>query len=385
MKTGYEITIGGWSVKSADDPRTELVRLEIVRSLGGAEDHCALELFAPPAAQPGLLDQAIGAAADAAMGAIGMGGEASGPPPFSIDLRGTPIAYGDKIAITLDVAGRSGVVMTAEVDFLSSSLETIRIGGSTGTRRLATTRANMSFENRSLGQVAGDLCGLAQVTKGNVATGSTYPFLAVDERRSLLQHLRDLGRREGLDLFFDEQNRLAMQAFDKAGPDHQLRYGAEILALEIVSADAPSQKAVVYGEGPSSNKGANSWHWIVKDLSPFKGEAGAGARSAGQSDRALRTKDAASLSAGSMAGGWQDRSRIGKARLLGNPAMTLGQAIEIKDAPRPELNGLFKIIGLRHVYDKREGFTTTVSFSGQGGGGGGEMDLRGAAAGALGL
>jgi hypothetical protein len=385
MKTGYSITIGGWSVKSEDDPRTELVRLEVVRNLGGAGDHCEMELYAPPAAKGGLLDQAVGAATDAAMGAVGLGGDAPAKPAYSVDVRGTAIAHGDGIVIELSAAGRGGKVMTAEVDAISSSLETICIRGVTGVRKLATTRTNLSFENRTLGQVAGDLCGAAQVDKGSVAAGSSYPFLAVDERRSLLQHLRDLCRREGLDLYFDEENRLAIQAHSKTGPDHQLRYGAELLSLEIAGTEAGAGKVRVYGEGPSSNRGSDTWHWLVKDLSPFRGEAGGGARTAGRADAALKTKDAANLMAKSLVGGWQDGSKIGRARLLGNPALNLGQAIEIKGAPRPELNGLFKVIGLRHLYDKRAGFTTTVTFSGQGGGGAGGSDLLGAAVGALGL
>lgn len=385
MKTGYSITIGGWSVKSEGDPRTELVRLEVVRNLGGADDHCELELYAPPAAQHGLLDQAVGAAADEAMGAVGLGGDTPSKPAFSVDVRGTAIAYGDRIVIELSAAGRSGKVMTAEVNAITSSLETIRIRGTTGVRKLATTRTNLSFENRTLGQMVGDLCDAAQVTKGSVASGSSYPFLAIDERRSLLRHLRELSRREGLDLFFDEENKLAIQAYSKTGPDHQLRYGVELLSLEIASAEAGADKARVYGEGPSSNRGSDTWHWIVKDLSPFRGEAGEGALTTGRADAALKTKDAANLMAKSLVSGWQDRARIGRARLLGNPAVNLGQAIEIKGAPRPELNGLFKVIGLRHLYDKRAGFTTTVTFSGQGGGGAGGDDLLGAAAGALGL
>jgi hypothetical protein len=381
MKVGYSLKIGGWSVKSDDDPRTELVRLEVARGLGATDDHCLIELHAPPKPKAGLLEQAAGAA----MEAVGLGGGGGKPPPFSVDVRGQAVTHGDPIVIELAAGDASGKVMTASVESILSSPESVVIRGSTGMRKLATARANQAFENRSLGQIASDLCSSAGVDKGPIAGGATYPYLIVDEGRSLLRHLRDLARREGLDLWFDEEDHLVLQAFSKTSADHKLRYGAELLSLELTGLDATADKAQVYGESPSSNLGSDTWYWIVKDPSPFRGEAGDGSRPAGRADAALRTKDAADLMAKSTAGEWKDRSRIGRARLLGRPGLQLGQAIEIQDAPRPELNGLFKVIALRHVYDKRAGFTTTVTFSGSGGAAEAGGGLLGALGGALGL
>jgi hypothetical protein len=381
MKAGYSLSIGGWSVKSDDDPRTELVRLEAARGLGGADDHCLIELYAPPKPKAGLLEQAAGAAMDA----LGMGGASSGPPPFSVDVRGQAITYGDPIVIELKSGDDSGKVMTAKVESIATSPQTVTIRGSTGMRRLAATRTNQAFENRSLGQIAQDLCSAAGVDKGAVASGASYPYLIVDEGRSLLRHLRDLARREGLDLWFDEEDHLVLQAFSKTSADHKLRYGAELLSLELTGVEQLADKAQVHGESPSSNLGSDTWYWLVKDPSPFRGEAGEGSRNSGRADAALRTKDAADLLAKSTAGEWKDRSRTGRARLLGRPGVQLGQAIEISDAPRPELNGLFKVTSLRHVYGKRTGFTTTVGFSGSGGAAAAGGGLLGALGGALGL
>ena len=50
-------------------------------------------------------------------------------------------------------------------------------------------------------------------------------------------------------------------------------------------------------------------------------------------------------------------------KLLGSPQVKLGDAIEIQDAPRPELNGLFKVVAVRHVLNKCDGFVTWVSFT----------------------
>jgi hypothetical protein len=75
-------------------------------------------------------------------------------------------------------------------------------------------------------------------------------------------------------------------------------------------------------------------------------------------------------------------------KILGNPKVKLADAIEIKNAPKPDLNGLFKVTSVRHVLNKREGYLTFVGFTGQGGAekaGGLFGGATGQLAGALGL
>jgi phage protein D len=84
-------------------------------------------------------------------------------------------------------------------------------------------------------------------------------------------------------------------------------------------------------------------------------------------DRALRTKDAADSQAKAKLGAIKDNATSGRLVILGNPTVRLGQAIEIKSAPPPQLNGLFKVTSVRHRYGKQEGFLTTLGFTGQGG------------------
>ncbi len=66
----YKISVGNWSVDSADDPKTELLSVETRLSMNSSLDFARVVVYAPPAPQPGLLEQAVGAAA----GALGLGG-----------------------------------------------------------------------------------------------------------------------------------------------------------------------------------------------------------------------------------------------------------------------------------------------------------------------
>jgi hypothetical protein len=142
-----------------------------------------------------------------------------------------------------------------------------------------------------------------------------------------------------------------------------------------------SEHFKVYGESPSSKQGSDTWHWFAKDLSPFTAEIGSGQKLLVTQDSAAKTKDAADSLANAKSAALKDRASEGRLKILGNPLVNLGDAIEIKDAPKPELNGLFKVTSVRHVLSKWQGYLTFVGFSGQGGAqqaGGGLGQLTGA-------
>ncbi len=138
-----------------------------------------------------------------------------------------------------------------------------------------------------------------------------------------------------------------------------------MLDLALLSRPQLPGHVTVVGESPSSNKGSSSWPWIVKDASAVKGDVGDGDKLLSLKDGAMRSKDAADLFAKRKYGAVKDSGSRGWLRVLGNPEINLGDAIEIKGAPKAELNGLFKVLSVRHVLSKSTGFVTVVDFSGQ--------------------
>jgi hypothetical protein len=383
LKVSYNLTIGAWAVNSEDDPKTELLGLETSASLDSRADSCRVAVYAPPAPQPGLLEQAVGAAA----GALGLGGE-GGEESFSVQVRGNAIKHGDQITVKLTSGDRSGKVMTTGVQSIESTFGQTKIAGATGKLKLANTRVNQIYENQSLDQIVKDLANQAGADTGQIDTGSSYSYFVAHESKNLLGLISELAMRDGLDMYFDADNKLTLKKFDKSSPDHTFFYGIDILDLQLLNHQAGSDHILVYGESPASNQGSDTWSWLVKDLSSFRGEVGQGARTMAIHDGAVRTKDAAKLLATSSLGAIKDQATRGRLKLLGAPQVTLGDAIEIKSAPKPELNGLFKVTSVRHVLNKRDGYLTFIGFSGQGGAeaaGGLLGGLAGQLGGALGL
>lgn len=378
MKVAYKLAIGSWSIDSANDPKTELLSVETRLAMNSSHDFARVVVYAPPAPQPGLLEQAVGAATEA----LGFGGgEAES---FAVQVRGNPIKHGDSLTVELTAGDRSGKVITTEVQAIESSLGQTIIAGSTGKRKIATSRISQVYENQSLDQIVKDLASQAQIDAGDIASGSSYSYFVADESRNMLRQVAELARREGLDLYFDPDNKLTLKKFAKTSADHTLYYGIDILDLRLTNIHPPGDHLLVYGESPSSNQGSDTWHWFAKDLSSFRGELGEGVRTFAHQDSALRTKDAADSLATSRLGLLKDHASHGRLKVLGNPTLKLGDAIEIKNVPKPELNGLFKITGVRHLFNKGQGFLTWIDFTGQGGAAA-AGDMMGQLAGAVGL
>jgi hypothetical protein len=302
-----------------------------------------------------------------------------------VQVRGNPIKQGDTLTVELTSGDRSGKVLTAEVQSIESSLGQTTIVAATGKRKMATSRLNQVYESQSLDQIVKDLASQAQVSVGDVAAGSSYSYFVADESRNLLRQIDELAKREGMDLYFDAENKLTLKKFEKTSADHTLYFGIDILDLRMMNTQPPGDHLLVYGESPSSNQGSDTWHWFAKDLSSFRGELGQGVRTFAVQDGALKTKDAADSLATSKLGTLKDQASQGVLKVLGNPALKLGDAIEIKNVPKPELNGLFKVTSVRHVFNKGEGYLTWIDFSGQGGAQQAGGGLMGQLAGAVGL
>jgi len=360
----YKLTVGAWSINSADDPRTEFIDLETNLSMDSPLDSCRVSVYAPPPVQPGLVESAAAGAA----GASGLG-HAIGQGGFSVKIRGNDVKENDAIAIQLTAGALTGTVMTAAVQSIASSFGLTQITGKTGIQKMTETCLNQVYENQTFSQVVKDLAGQAGVAAGTIETGGTYPYLVVHESENLYEMIRRLATGEGMDLYFDTENKLNIKKFNKTSADHTLCYGIDILDLRVFKRAMTKEHLRVYGESPASNQGPDTWHWIAKDLSPYAGEVGEGVKTLGLHSGTVKTKDAADTLTASKYGAIKDNSAWGRLKILGNPKVKPGDAMEIKNVEKPGMNGLFKVTSVRHVLNKQEGYLTYVGFTGTGGAG----------------
>lgn len=380
-RPGARIAIGGWTIDTLDDPHTELVAVEVERALDSPLGRCRVELFVAPAAEPSLLEQAAGEVA----GALGLGGEEAGSSRFSTTVRGQTIAHGDPMSIELAQDDRSASVMTATVSRVGNRAGRVVIDGRGSLGGLAATRQNAIHQNKDLSAIARDLAGAAGVAVGQIDASDTYPYIVIHSGRTALDHLLALARLEGMSLFEDGAGKLQLRRFESTAADRTLHFGIDLLGGQVVHAVSAVGAVSVTGESPTSAKGSSRWHHLLKDPAGAQASLGDGSPALALSNATARSTDAAERLARATLDAATAAATHGTLRLLGDPTVEPGLNLEVADAPWPDLNGVFRVVRLRHRISKRDGFTTTVQVSGVGGGGGGATSLLGAAAAAVGL
>ena len=117
-----------------------------------------------------------------------------------------------------------------------------------------------------------------------------------------------------------------------------------------------------WGESPTGSKGPNSSAWLTTNFKSSMGKSGSGAPKLLLERPALRTKAAAGTAAAASETRIRRRMVRGRLVTVGNPAIKLGDAIELKSLEDTNLNKTYQVRAVTHRITKREGFTTEVGF-----------------------
>lgn len=365
-----KLKIGSWEIDTSEDPRTEFLRLVVERGMNSPLGLCEVSLYVTPAPKPGLLEAAAGAAASA----LGFGGDSGSAAKFSLDVRGLPVAQDDPMEITLMAGDRNAKVMRATVERIMSHQGRVRISGCPVLQTCARSRSDLVFVNQDAGRIARDLASAAGVSTGQIDAGDTYPYFVADAGRSVFDHLLALAELEGMDLYDDPDGAVVMRRYNKTQADRKLYYGTHLLNAQIHHNVAPYARVQITGEGPASSGGSEKWHHLMKQPAA-QSAAGSGAAAVRLVRAAARSLDAAKRVAKGRLGAALDAATHGTLRLLGDPTLAPGDAVEVLEAPWPEVNGTYKVNGVRHRLVKNEGFVTTLSVTGMGGGAAAEDQL----------
>jgi phage protein D len=78
----------------------------------------------------------------------------------------------------------------------------------------------------------------------------------------------------------------------------------------------------------------------------------------------LRTKETAAGAASGLLALSQQQAIHGTAKLTGNPAVSLGQAVQFTDTPDSAVAAIYQVVGIRHQLSRASGFVTSVLVGG---------------------
>ncbi|HEU4561830.1 MAG TPA: hypothetical protein VFS20_28655 [Longimicrobium sp.] len=269
-------------------------------------------------------------------------------------------AAGDPVSVQLGYGDALETVFTGTVASVQHGLGRIEVEAVGALAQLAAWRVNLLYEQETAGGIVSDVLGQLNIATGTVETGIKLPAFAMDDGRSAWAHLRGLAARCGFDFWADAEDKTQFRAYDPA-TTHALAYGADLLAWEHDARPAAWEGVEVLGESPAGQgQGDDASDWLTKQ--DVKGTAGeTSGRILRIADPAARTPNlAADVAAGTLVE-WAAKTR-GTARVLGAPAIQLGDAVSFDKLPASDQNGDARVTAVRHRLDARGGFVTTLAW-----------------------
>jgi phage protein D len=275
------------------------------------------------------------------------------------------IADPGEIALGYEDAGTSAV-FSGEVSDVRDALDGTRtVTLCNASAKLARARANTSYERQSAGDIVRDLASQAGADVGTVEPGTNYPFLAIDDGRSLLDHVAALARRSGFIATFDAQGALEFRSAGQTPSVQTFHYGADVLSVELSRGAPRLGTARVIGEGAAGSEGQDAWSWLLKDPQSLTSNAGQGAPTRLTIEPSLRSAQATQSAADAVSRRAAHDAEIGSVCVAGAPLVRPGSVVELAGMPHAPLDGAVLVTSVVHAFDKRRGFTTRLRFAKQ--------------------
>ena len=185
----------------------------------------------------------------------------------------TPPAQGDEVTVELDSGEGSTRVFTGEVDTVETIAGAQRITAFDGISKLGRLELEASYEEVSIDDIVKDLMDQASVTPGKVDECPQVPSFVLFRGSGVLQHIMQLARFCGKDLYTDGQGQINFTGPLTTGTEHSFEYGLNILNLELRNEPAFRDSAEIWGEGAAGSQGADKYYWLSNDLAGLNGMA----------------------------------------------------------------------------------------------------------------
>lgn len=283
---------------------------------------------------------------------------------FNITLAqtdGLTVNKGDSCKVELGYKDDLTAVIEGRVEVIEYGISRLRVEGFNSISDLLLLRIDQTYESQTAGAILADLANQAGVSIEEKEDGITFPYYVIGSTKSACEHMQDLAEKCGFDLYLTPSGKLTFKRFKKTAGDHTFEYGKDIINLEIASRDVEEAQVMVWGESPASSEGDVTSHWLVKKFDDYKGTAGSGTKRLIQ-DASIKNKDAATTYAEAVSDSIKKNSLYGTLTVLGNAEVKLGDALEIKKMPAPDMNGVFQVRKVRHLLSKETGFITKIGF-----------------------
>lgn len=272
----------------------------------------------------------------------------------------------NEAAVSLDMGwGDSGsTVFTGSIQSLEFSLNEVH-GVAYGSQKdLVQSRVDETYIDQSAGDVVKDLASKAGIDTGTIDDGIQLPKYLAQGNLSLFEHLHELARVCGVDVFTDEEGKINFTKREAFSADFTYQFGINLIDARITQSKPSISSIEVIPESPASQEGDESSSWFVKSSQDLAGSVGDG-NTRRFSNALCTTKDSAETAAKAYQRDIERRSVKGKIMIMGEADANPGQVVELKDMPDGITNGFYEINGVEHALDAIRGFRSTLHLWGQ--------------------
>jgi phage protein D len=245
----------------------------------------------------------------------------------------------------------SGLVENIEHDLLN-----MRLTGLGLTVAFLRLRLKRFYEHQTAGKIVKDLAQEVNLKIKEASDGINFPSYAIDDTSNALEHIQKLADRCNFEVYVTDDEKLVFQKLN-GGKNHALEFGKNIIGVEGINFSPLYKSAKIFGESPSSIKGAETFHWLTKK--EVKGEAGSGNELV-INDPAIRDQQTADTVAKAKLNELQYTFGL-IVETVGNPEIKLGDSVSIVGVPNPEINGEYQIRSTEHYLSKIHGFISMIN------------------------
>jgi hypothetical protein len=265
-------------------------------------------------------------------------------------------AAGDDMTLALDGGEGAEDVFTGTVATVRRSLLGASIVGHGGAAALAAYRPAQTLEELAVGDAVGRLCGDAGV-EADVGDGPTLAHYVANGQATALDLVVRLLHLAGQVAAFDAGGTLVGYE-DEPATERALRYGREIVAVDVSTPPSGGVGAVVVGEGAGGPDASNAL-WPIADF-----WAG-GAATPGPEARVVVAPELRTTGDAEAAGtAWGSRQVAAWAtvrlRCWLLPAVAPNDLVEVQDAPEDVGVGKVRVRQVVHRIDPARGATTDI-------------------------
>jgi len=275
--------------------------------------------------------------------------------PHAVAMEAVP---GDDVALDLDGGEGSTRVFTGKLDRIVRSAAGVRLEAVNGGPALALFRPALSLQSLSAGDAIRRLTADAGVDVDVEDDGPDLALLALDGRETAAERIAALARLSGQLGAFDGEGQLLIGPAGGIDERMALKYGREILAVEMAESAGGAPGLSVVGEGagdasvPRGRLPAGDF-----DLGSA-GEAGPANRRIAIPD--VRSADAAKAASGALALARQKLLQRAKLTTFLLPGVAPGMEIELAEMPAHLPLAAIRVTQVVHSVRPGEGAVTDI-------------------------